>query len=129
MRPRAAWRGTPVRTPLAWLKVPATAAHSEGSLAALLDEARPIVDAGLLPVGRGSRIARSRAAPDMGLEAPRKGDDGLEGDAGDRPIGRRGDLEPGQLRFVLHEQGFLDLAVRRRSGGGACDRRCATGES
>ena len=62
----------------------------------------------------GRDVARSRAMRHMGLEPARERDVGLERDAGDRPVGRRGHLEPRQLGFVLHEGGFLGLAVRRR---------------
>src|SRR5258708_32076785 len=101
-------------------------ARLECALAAVLDETRRVVDAGFLPGGGGLGGARSWAMRGMGLEPPGERDDGLERDAGDRPVGRRGDLEPRQLGFVLHEGGLLDRAVRR--GGRAADESGAPGQ-
>src|SRR5215469_11696558 len=52
----------------------------------------------------------------MGLEAAGESDDGFQRDAGDRPVGRGGHLEPRQLRFLLQEAGFLGLAINRGRG-------------
>src|ERR1700694_1248 len=105
-RPRAARRGTPASAALIWLKTEATlspGARSEGALAAVLGEARRIVDAGFFPRGGGLGIGGGRAMRDRALEPARERDDGFERDARDRPVGRRGDLEPRQLGFIPHE--------------------------
>src|SRR5436305_13495257 len=96
-RPRAARRGMPARMDLARLRTGAIRVRvraSEGALAAVLDEPPRIVDPGLFPFGGGRDVARSRAMRHMGLEPAGERDVGLERDAGDRPVGRRGDLEP-----------------------------------
>src|SRR5580704_7457288 len=87
---------------------------SEGPLAAVLGKACRIVETGFLPFSGRLSIARGRAVGDMELEPGREGDVGFEGDAGDRPVRRRGDLEPRQFGLVLHQASLLGLAI---SGG------------
>src|SRR5215469_1354404 len=63
----------------------------------------------------------------MGLEAAGESDDGFQRDAGDRPVGRGGHLEPRQLRFFLQEAGFLGLAINGGCGRGTAGK--GAGES